>query len=142
MSTADSKRSYGIGLMELMRQPQAEWDAADPEIKKQIMLEMFEEKYSPMSALNQGLIDAMFPDVIELLNRLCSDALRTGKHQPDDWRLLGVEGNMNHMIAHFGGIEMRTGQNVGQTDERHLLNLACRALMVIQLQEEEKQNVD
>ena len=93
-----------------------------------------------MSTSNQGLIDAMMPDAIELLNKLCMDALHSGKHQPDDWRILGIEGNMDKMIVHFGGIEMRSGQNVGSTDERHLLNLVCRGLMVLQLQEEDHQN--
>jgi hypothetical protein len=100
------------------------------------MLEMFEEKYG--AATEEAFLFAMVPLALFNLSRLCRDALSSGKHQPDDWKLQGISGNMDHLIAHFGAIEMTTGDNCGQSDEYHLLNMVCRGLMVLQLREEQK----
>ncbi len=53
-------------------------------------------------------------------------------HPPDDWRGLGVAGNLNHARAHA------VARLTGDESEDHLAHEATRLLMALELREEER----
>lgn len=108
---------------------------------------------SPLWAKNQQMV----PDVTivsndaggkssyieERYDLIPADALRAvaallgravQRYGKDNWRLLGVEDNLNHAVRHiYLHLE-------GRTDENHLINAACRTLFALSLELERQQN--
>jgi hypothetical protein len=86
----------------------------------------------------------MFPEAINKIWDVCTNALSSGHHFPDDWKSLGVFGNLDHLYAHLGGMDSNSGQNLRPDEsEDHLINICCRALMALQLRiEQEKKNAN
>ena len=87
------------------------------------------------------LIDNMFTDAFVEIARVCSNALTSGHHMPDDWKQLTIAEQFDHLIAHLGGLNTIDGQNIRpDASEDHLTNLCCRALMALQLRIEGEKN--
>ena len=76
----------------------------------------------------------MFPNAMKRITSICEAALASGEHVEGDWKEKGVEGSLGHAAAHFGGVDMLTGENMRvDAGEDHLGNLACRVLMALEL---------
>lgn len=69
---------------------------------------------------------------IETVTGIFDAALASGKHQPGDWRKLGLVGNRKHFADHWDCYL----SEVEGDDEDHLANLCCRALLLLQLRQE------
>ena len=51
------------------------------------------------------LIDNMFTNAFVEIERVCSNALTSGHHMPDNWKQLTIAEQFDHFLAHLGGIE-------------------------------------
>lgn len=67
------------------------------------------------------------PDALAAVEAVFADAIESGKHQPGDWRDLGVAGNLQHLADHV------EAYRAGRTDENHALHIICRGLCLVQL---------
>jgi len=83
------------------------------------------------------LIETMVPDALACVDAVCRGSLESGRHKPGDWKDQGIDGNLDHLFAHFENVGI-DGQNVWpDASEDHLTNLCCRALMALQLRIEQ-----
>lgn len=77
------------------------------------------------------------PEALDLLELLITQSQAT--HEPMDWKILGVFGNLEHASHHLIEINIESGKNIQAGEaEDHLLNTTCRLLMALQLREEAK----
>ena len=88
-------------------------------------------------------ISVPVPSDIELaLDKIASvfrDAIASGKHQPGDWRKQGEAGNWQHLEDHFFSVYAENEEWYVASDvDDHLANLCCRALLLLQLREEQR----
>ena len=94
------------------------------------------------------LTNIEFPSDIQLalayVTKVFREARESGKHQSGDWRKQGFEGNYNHFLAHAdvlddeGTYEAMVHPERFGDGEDHLANLCCRALLLLQLREEQR----
>ena len=84
------------------------------------------------------LIETMVPDALACVDAVCRGSLESGRHKPGDWKDQGIEGNLEHALAHFENTSGITGLNLDRDPtEDHLTNLCCRVLMALQLRIEQ-----
>ncbi len=82
---------------------------------------------------------------IEAVTKVFENALASGKHQPGGWRKLGLDGNLEHFREHETTILNPIYYNEAPilkalSEEDDLVNLCCRALMLLQLCEEARRD--